>query len=240
MIDLDRHEGRKTVLANWKASLSPARAGEWLEEFGRLYRPFEGIRVILALPVLHLPLLGSRCQELPQVSLAVQDVSPFPQGGYTGSTPAAWLAGMVEYVLVGHRERRRYFHETVQDIANKVDEAIAEELCPILCADGETVRGQLAAISGSDLDKTVLAYTPDAAEALEVARKPSAVAEMLGRFADIGGQRPVLYGGGVDSGNVAELITLDKAAGVMCARGCLDPREFVRLLENARQALGSA
>lgn len=228
----------KLVLANWKASLSPMRAGQWLDEFVNLYRPSERLQVILALPVFFLPDLKDRCRDSANLSLAVQDVSPFPQGGYTGSTPAAWLHGTVEYVLVGHRERRRYFHETVQDAANKVSEAIAEELCPILCCDKETVRRQLAAISGSDLDKSVLAYTPEDAAALEIARKPSAVAAEIDRFSEMSGKRPVLYGGGVNAGNVGDLLTVDRVAGVMVAKGCLDPRQFIGLLENADRALG--
>jgi len=237
MTDQTRRDKAKMVLANWKASLSPHQARQWLADFKGLYRPFQGLEVILALPVLFLPDLQNQCRDLENVSLAAQDVSPFPQGGYTGSTPAAWLNGMVDYVLVGHRERRRYFHETVQDSANKVSEALAEELCPVLCSDRETVRSQLAAIDSSELDKLILAYTPDDAEALEVAGKPGAVAAEADRFAEMSGKRPVLYGGGVNRKNVADFIGLDSLAGVMCAKGCLDPREFVELLENAGRAL---
>jgi triosephosphate isomerase len=179
----------------------------------------------------------ARCQGLAGVSLAAQDVSPFPQGRYTGATPADWLHGLVEYVLVGHRERRRYFHETNQDAANKVSEVLAAELTPILCVSREGLAGQVAALETAELEKTLLACTPDEAEALELGRNVADVADAARYFAKVTGGRPVLYGGGVQAGNVAGLIVLLELAGVMVAGGSLDPAEFVRLLENADRAL---
>jgi triosephosphate isomerase len=227
----------KIVLANWKASLSPSAAGRWCDAFAGQYRPAKLLRVVLAVPFLMLADLRSRCRDLPGVVLAAQDVSPFPQGGYTGATPADWLTGLADYVLVGHRERRRYFHETNQDAANKVSEALAAELQPILCVSRAGLAGQLSALETADLEKTLLACTADEADTLEVARSTAGVADDARYFTRMAGGRPVLYGGGVDSGNVAGLIALPELAGVMVARGCLDPGNFVRLLQNADQAL---
>jgi triosephosphate isomerase len=229
----------KIVLANWKASLSPAAAARWLDVFADRYRPSPLLRVVLAVPFLMLVDLRSRCRALPGVALAAQDVSPFPQGGYTGATPADWLNGLVDYVLVGHRERRRYFHETNQDAANKVSEALAAELQPILCVSRAGLAGQLAALEGSDLDKILLACTPDEAEALENARSTASVAEAARYFSKMIGGQPVLYGGGVNFGNVANLIALPEIVGVMVAGGCLDPGDFGRLLHNAERALAA-
>lgn len=227
----------KIVLANWKASLSPAAVEGWLAAFAAGYRPSPLLQVVLAVPFLVLVGLRDRSRSLPRVTLAAQDVSPFPQGGYTGATPADWLAGLADYVLVGHRERRRYFHETDQDAANKVNEAVAASLQPILCVSREGLGRQLAALEAADLDKIILACTADEAEALEVARRPASVADDLRYFARLGEGRPVLYGGGVQAGNVGGLIALPECAGVMVAGGCLDPVEFNRLLRQADQAL---
>ena len=227
----------KIVLANWKASLSPAAAAKWLDVFANQYRPSPLLRVVLAVPFLVLADLQGRCRALPGVALAAQDVSPFPQGGYTGATPADWLIGLVDYVLVGHRERRRYFHETNQDAANKVSEALAAELQPILCVSRAGLASQLAALEGADLDKIILGCTADEAEELEVTRSAAGVADDARHFVRLSGGRPVLFGGGVNSGNVPGLIALPEIAGVMVAGGCLDPGAFVRLLQNADRAL---
>ena len=233
----DRPGREKIVLANWKASLSPAAAAKWLDVFAGQYRPSKLLQVVLAVPFLVLADLQGRCRSLPGVALAAQDVSPFPQGGYTGATPADWLRGLAEYILVGHRERRRYFHETNQDAANKVNEALAAELQPILCVSREGLASQLAALEEADLDKIILACTADETDAQEVARSAAAAADDARYFVKMTGGRPVLYGGGVQAGNVAGLISLPELAGVMVAGGCLDPVDFVRLLDNADGAL---
>ncbi len=227
----------KIVLANWKASLSPLAAGRWCDAFASQYRPSKRLRVVLAVPFLMLADLQSRCRALPGVALAAQDVSPFPQGSYTGATPADWLTGLADYVLVGHRERRRYFHETNQDTANKVSETLAAELQPILCVSRAGLAGQLSALETADLERTLLACTPNEADALEVGRSTASVADDVCYFVRLTGGRPVLYGGGVDFGNVAGLIALPEIAGFMVAGGCLDPENFVRLLDNAERAL---
>lgn len=235
----DQAMSEKIVLANWKASLSPLAAGRWCDAFAGQYRPPSLLRVVLAVPFLMLADLQSRCRDLPGVILAAQDVSPFPQGGYTGATPADWLRGLADYVLVGHRERRRYFHETNQDAANKVSETLAAELQPILCVSRAGLAGQLSALEAADLEKVLLACTADEADTLEVARSAASVADDARYFARMSGGRPVLYGGGVDFDNVAGLIALPEIAGVMVAGGCLDPGNFIRLLDNAERALAS-
>lgn len=228
----------KIILANWKAHLSPAQAEKWMDDFVRLYRP-SSTHVILAVPCLVLPAVHSRTREMKNVFLAAQDVSPFPPGGYTGATPAAWLQGVVDYVLIGHRERRRYFHETAQDAANKVSETVAAGLRPILCLTETEIMGQLAPIDSADLERLILAYTPDDAEALEVARKRETVGATVRQMAEAGGGRQVLYGGGVNADNVADFIAIAGLAGVMTAGGSLKSGEFIRLLNNADRALGS-
>ncbi|GBE13878.1 triosephosphate isomerase [bacterium BMS3Bbin14] len=230
----------KIVLANWKAHLSPAGAEEWLADFAKGYQPLPGLRVILAVPFLHLDRVRHQAARLDRVYLAAQDVSPYPPGSYTGATPAAWLAGLAEYVLIGHRERRRYFHETTQDAANKVNEAVAAGLRPILCMDRNEAGAQVAALDLAGLEQVVLAYTPADAVQLEVARSAGAIAGAAEYFSGLSGGRPVLYGGGVNADTVGDLIALPRLAGVMTAAGCLDPRHFIDLLVRAGEALGAA
>ena len=80
----------RIVLANWKASLAPERALAWCDTFSAAYKPRTGLEVVLAVPALVMDRVHQRLGALTGVSLAAQGISPYPQGSYTGSLPAAW------------------------------------------------------------------------------------------------------------------------------------------------------
>lgn len=228
----------KLVLANWKANLTLLKAEKWLTELSTQYHPVSGLRVTVAVPFPFLFDLRKQFASLPGISWTAQDVSSYPLGNYTGSVPAAWLNGQVEYVIVGHRERRKYFRETIQDVANKVSEALEENIQPILCVDLDTAQQQSASVEYDDMERLIVAYTPSDAEQLEISRSISAVGDGIEQVASLFPGASVLYGGGVNESNVAELFTLPKLTGVMVAGGCLDPHSFVKLLGNAADSLG--
>lgn len=228
---------QKIVLANWKAHLSPAKAVQWLVAFKRRYQADSSLQVVLAPSFLHLPLLADEFDAADSIFWAAQDVSPYPPGGYTGTVPAAWLKELADYVLIGHRERRRYFHENVQDVANKAREAVSAGLKPILCMDRDMAGEQIAALDSTDMEQMLLAYTPDDAEAREQAASIAAVADTASYFAELSGGCPVLYGGGIHAGNVAGFIACPDLAGVMTATGSLNADNFIELLANAAGAL---
>ena len=206
-------------------------------DFEKNYRPHPLIRVILAVPLLYLNRVRQAVAGLVGVSLAAQDVSPYPPGSYTGATPAVWLSGQAEYVLVGHRERRRYFHETLQDAANKVSESVAAGIHPILCMERDKAGAQIAALDDVGLEQSILAYTPGDAVRLEVSRSTDDILDAAEYFSQLTGGRPVLYGGGVNADNVADFMVLSDLAGVMTADGCRDPLRFVDLLAGAGRVM---
>lgn len=217
---------KKVVVANWKANLSPAHADEWIRIFSARYQPRPDIEVVLAVPFLILEQAAVKVKELPGLSLAAQGVSPYPSGSYTGATPASWLQGMVEYALLGHRERRKHFHETVQDIAAQVRECVSAGIKPILCLGDEGLSDMRAALDGRELTAVIPAYTPEEAVALERAREITGIQEGIARVSGYFRDRPVLYGGGVDAENSRAILALPEVSGIMLGRGCLDPEGF--------------
>lgn len=221
---------KKMIVANWKANLSPERAMQWLDAFAAVYRPRLDIEVILAVPVLALPTLAVKVHALPGVALAAQNVSAYPQGSYTGSTPAAWLRGLATYTLIGHRERRRYFHETVQDVARQAYESLAEDLQPIICIDAEILIAQTAAMAVEELGHLLWAFTPDTPATLEMARNTTDIAAMLPKIAQKTDNRPLLYGGGVTVDNGGSLWRVAGLHGLMLGKGCLDATAFASLI----------
>ena len=221
---------KQKIVANWKANLSPDRAMQWLDAFTAVYRPRLDIEVILAVPVLALPKVAAKVVALPGVALAAQSVSAYPQGSYTGSTPASWLRGLATYTLLGHRERRRYFHETVQDVARQAYESLAEDLRPIVCVDAELLIAQTAAMAVEELSHLIWAYTPDTPASLEMARNTADISAMLPKIAQKTDNRPVLYGGGVTVDNGGSLWQVPGLHGLMLGKGCLDAAAFANLI----------
>ena len=221
---------QKIVLANWKANLAPERAMQWCEAFAAAYQPRADVEVVLAVPAFSLERVAEKTRKLAGVALAAQGVSPYPQGSYTGSLPAAWLRGLVQYTLVGHQERRRYFHESVQDVARQVYESLAEELQPIICFDREILVAQTAAMAVEELGRLVWAYTPATTVSLEMARSGEDIAAMITLAAKKTDNRPMLYGGGVTVANGKVIWHIPGVAGILLGQGCLDAQAFAGLI----------
>jgi triosephosphate isomerase (TIM) len=221
---------KKMVLANWKANLSQEKAMQWCDAFAGAYQPRIDIEVILVVPSLYLERVAERTRNLVGVYLAAQGVSGYPQGSYTGSIPAAWLRGLAHYTLLGHRERRRYFHETVQDVARQVYESLAEDLHPIVCFDRELLVPQTAAMAVEEMGRLIWAYTPETPVTLEMARGEAEIGALLPQIARRIDDRPVLYGGAVTVGNAGDLWRIPGLSGVMLGQGCLDAVAFADMV----------
>lgn len=221
---------QKIILANWKANMAAERIVQWCDGFAAAYRPRTDLEVVLAVPALFLERVAARMTGIAGVQLAAQGVSAYPQGNYTGAIPAAWLRGLVRYTLIGHRERRRYFHETVQDVARQAYESLAEDLCPIVCIDRELLTAQTAAMAAEELAHLVWAYTPATPGSFEMARSEADIIGLLPQIARQTDNRPVLYGGGVTTDNGAGLWRLAGLSGLMLGQACLDAPAFAELV----------
>lgn len=221
---------KKIVVANWKANFAPEKALEWCDVFLATLQPLRNMDLVLAVPALYIENIARRVKNVAGLSLAAQGVSSFPQGSYTGSLPAAWFRGLARYALLGHRERRQYFHETIQDVARQGFEALAENLQPIVCIDTDQVQAQAAAFAREDLEKLMWAYTPLTPASLEMARNGQDISakalEMVKRLES----RTVLYGGGVTPENAPQIIHLSGISGVMLGQGCLDATAFANMV----------
>ena len=132
----------KYIIGNWKCNKSEKEVREWFERLAQKYSEsqvnIENLTFAVAPPFVYLPLAKSLIDKLKlPIKLAAQDVSPFEDGAYTGEVSAKQLAQYVTYVIVGHSERRRYFTETDEQIAQKVEQLEKANLIPILCIQDE-------------------------------------------------------------------------------------------------------
>ena len=222
----------KVIVANWKAWIGPVETGKWFDGFLPRYQPTPNLRVVIAVGYPQLAEAAARVRGHAGLAIAAQVVSPYPAGGYTGAVPARWLKGLAEYVLVGHREREKYFKETDREFALQVSEARHAGLQPIVCMDRNQARSRIRAIDHERGEAALFGYTPSEAESLEWVDDQREIIETAELIIALSGGGRVLYGGGVDRKNAAPLMKLPGLSGLLVGRGCLDPGDFVDLLRN--------
>ncbi|MFM8236782.1 MAG: triose-phosphate isomerase [Actinomycetota bacterium] len=189
------------------------------------------------------------------IKLGAQDCHWEDKGAYTGEVSPGMLAKLtVDYVIVGHSERRQMFGDTDEVVARKLRAVLGAGMAPIICC-GETleereagttearVRGQVAAalggLSAADANRCVVAYepiwaigtgrtaTPEDANAV-IAMVRDEIGRVVGAQAAAGLR--ILYGGSVNAGNVAALMAMPEIDGGLVGGASLDPDDFARLV----------
>lgn len=231
-------------IANWKSHKNTAEVQRWLTEFGQSWPTVavtapDDWSIAIAPPFSLLGPVSNRIQILaeqstaPTLTVCAQDISPYSAGSYTGAVSARNLEGLVvTQVIVGHSERRRYFDESHQDVAQKVTQALDAGLQPVVCVDEEYIQAQAAALDPSHLDQVIVAYEPLEAIGSGENQSVEEVTPVVEKIHDVFGQVPVLYGGSVDASNVAPYLTVTN--GVLVGGASLKASDFVSLLQAAR------
>ena len=213
----------KLIIANWKSQKLVNQVEPWIAAVGA---PPAGVDLVVLPP---LTLLSAVKAGLPAgVALGAQNVSPFPLGAYTGEVAADQLADLgVSYCLVGHSERRQYFGETSQQVADKCALLKAAHITPIVCVDEPYLASQLEVLRATGITELVLAYEPLAAigtgqsASLEQVRQ---VRDQAKKYTDM----PFIYGGSVTDESVAEYMLI--CDGALVGSASLDGAQFARLL----------
>ena len=244
--------------ANWKMNHGPAEAREFAKKFLSLTSPVEGRSLWFHPPAVSLATLSQAMQGRPDIRVGAQNVHWELKGAFTGeiSVPMVMEAG-ARIVLAGHSERRHLFGETDEQVAKKARTALAAGITPLVCV-GETLAEReggrtehvivrqlgslLAVLEPADWARLVLAYEPvwaigtgknatpdDAAQIHELIRME------LGRNS-VSGRVTILYGGSVNAGNVASLLTRPQLDGVLVGGASLDVVGWADLVEKGSQA----
>lgn len=230
---------KKYVIGNWKCNKDAEEARSWFSEFARRYRPVAGLTVIVAPSFICLQSLSQHVHALglENVSLAAQDISPFPKGSYTGAVAADMVKDLVDYVIIGHSERRRYFHETSQDVARKMSEVAEVGLIPIVCVDQPYAMSQLLALNDSDSKEMIIAYGPVEAMTVRIPEPPLKAAETARFISQIQPGRPVVYGGSLEADNVNDYLQVPELAGIFVGQASLDVNSFLAICEQMAGAM---
>lgn len=245
---------RKVIAGNWKMNMLPNEAIDFIQELTPLVKDTKN-EVILCVPYTDLFYALLHVQDT-NIKIGAQNMHWEEKGAYTGEVSAPMLKSIgVEYVIIGHSERRQYFAETDETVNKKIKSALAHGLKPIVCVGetleqreaGETekvVTNQIAkafeGITASDLEKIIVAYEPIWAIGTgKTATKEDANATIMQirkKLAEIYGQNEaegviIQYGGSVKSSNAKELFEMSDIDGGLVGGASLKAEEFSKIVK---------
>ncbi len=236
----------KLVAGNWKMNLGPAEARLLAKAVASM--KFKGVEVGVAPPFPYIPIVAGELVGS-EVLLGAQNLFWEDWGAYTGEVSAPMLRELgVQFVIVGHSERRRILGETDEMVNKKLKKAIEHGLRPILCVGEsleereagkakEVVARQLGESLKGVLGEFDVAYEPVWAIGTGRNATPEQASEMhLFIKEELGKEVRVLYGGSVKPENASELIKAEGVDGFLVGGASLKPESFWGIIEKVMEA----
>ncbi|MEB6096291.1 triose-phosphate isomerase [Mammaliicoccus sciuri] len=252
---------RKPIIAgNWKMNKTVQEAKDFVNELPALPDTNEVDSVICA-PTLQLDALVNLTKEgvAQGLQIGAQNAYFEDNGAFTGETSPAALEDLgVKYVVLGHSERREYFHETDEDVNKKALAVFSHNMTPIICV-GETLEereaGKAESVVGGQVEAALKGFTEDQVKATVIAYEPiwaigtgkSSTSEDANQMcahvrnvvAGAFSQEPadalrVQYGGSVKPENIKEYMAQSDIDGALVGGASLKVDSFVALLEGAK------
>ena len=244
---------RKVIAGNWKMNMLPNEAIEMINELAPLVKDSEN-EVVLCVPYIDLFYSLLHTQET-NIKVGAQNMHFEAKGAYTGEISGGMLKSIgVEYVIIGHSERRQYFNETDETVNQKVKAAFDNELKPIVCV-GETLEEResgkafdiitnqtqkaLDGLTEKQVENTIIAYEPiwaigtgktatkeDANEACRKIREK--IAEIYGQ--NVGNRVIIQYGGSMKPENAKELLQMSDIDGGLIGGASLKADTFAKIV----------
>jgi triosephosphate isomerase len=243
------------VAGNWKMNKSYEEGLALAKEvIGKAKT--DNAKVIFCTPFIHLPAVSEMVKGVENIHVAAQNCYTKTSGAYTGETSVTMLKSIgVEYVVIGHSERREYFNESHEMLAEKVNVILENGLLPIFCCGealaireantyvefvGKQLKDSLFHLSAEDFGKVVIAYEPIWAIGTGVTASPkqaqdtqaalrNIIAEKYG--ATVADDTTILYGGSVKPANAKELFGCPDVDGGLVGGASLTAENFVPITE---------
>jgi triosephosphate isomerase (TIM) len=248
---------KKIVAGNWKMNLDFAKAMALADAVADGLSETPSCEVLLAPPFVYLHDVLERIGHRSFISVAAQNCASQESGAFTGEVAASMLSSIgVEFVLIGHSERRQLFHETDEQLANKVKQAIVNGLIPVFCC-GETLSEREAGkhhdvvsrqliqglfhLNPESFSDCVIAYEPVWAigtgktATVEQAQEMHAYIRSLitGHYSPAtAGKVPLLYGGSVTAANAASLFAAPDVDGALVGGASLKSADFLSIIKS--------
>lgn len=251
---------RTLIVANWKMHLNTSQASLLVHRLHDRIRIYRDIEMVLAPSMLVLQPLSLQIDRR-KFRLAAQNAYFKDNGAFTGEVSFTMLQDLVHYVIIGHSERRIYFHESLEEIRDKVAACVRNDITPILCIGetqeerkaGETrqvlhdqIVTALSDLTASQVRDIVIAYEPVWAISTfgGTLAKPSQVKEVLDyirlQVKELYGPTAakevrVLYGGSVDDQIARGYLEIEGCDGALVGGASLNYQKFSGIIEAAHR-----
>lgn len=252
----------KLVIGNWKMNKSFEEADDLIIEISE---GLEGLTlqtgVVLCPPALYLELTTDHAEEN-EFSTGAQNCSEFSNGAYTGEISAEMISEIgVEFCIVGHSERRKYFAESNQTVAKKVDQLLKYGIIPVVCCGEQLedrkngnhfqvvenqIKESLFHLNNEEFDTIVIAYEPVWAIGTGENATPAQAEEMHQFIRQMIEKKYgteaayscyILYGGSCNAQNALELFSQQNVDGGLIGGASLKAIEFISIIEAAETVL---
>ena len=252
----------KIVIGNWKMNKSFDDAEDLIVQIAESLEGWSlQTQVVLCPPFPYLELTTDHADES-EFACGAQNCSEFENGAYTGEVSAAMLADIgVDFCIVGHSERRKYFAETNEMIAKKVNILLQKMIIPVVCC-GEVIEERKAGqhfevvekqvtesllhLSKEQFENVIIAYEPVWAIGTGLTATPAQAEEMHAFIRTLIERKYgteaaynlyILYGGSCNAKNALELFTQNNVDGGLIGGASLVAEDFVAIIEAAETAV---
>lgn len=252
---------RQTIIAgNWKMYKTVSESVEFVNQLAPRLEPFSNVERVVCPTFVALTAVADALRGTP-IKVGAQNVAYNKDGAYTSQIAPGMLQGVVEYVIIGHSEARKYLGETDEDINKKVKAALDCSLKPIIAVGesletyeagntqtfvGGQVRAALNGITAEQMANIVIAYEPiwaigtgknasgELANSIIGGTVRATVRELYGDA--VADAVRIQYGGSVKPDNMAEYMSQPDIDGALVGGASLKLDDFTRLVEAAARA----
>ncbi len=244
---------KKVIAGNWKMNMLPDATIRFIDELTPLVKAAES-EVILCVPYTDLFYALLTAQNT-NIKIGAQNMHWEESGAYTGEVSGQMLKSIgVEYVIIGHSERRQYFSETDETVNKKIKSAFKYGLKPIVCV-GETLEQReagkekeivtkqielaLEGLAEEQVENTIIAYEPiwaigtgktatseDANDMVKAIREK--ISNIYGQM--VANRVIIQYGGSVKASNAKELFSMSDIDGGLVGGASLKSDEFAKIV----------
>ncbi len=250
---------RRTVIAgNWKMNFTPSQATAFIQEVKPLVAGKDNCDVIFCAPYVTIA-AAMEAAKGSNIKIGAENVHFAPKGAYTGEVSAEMLKEIgVEYVIIGHSERRQYFGETDETVNLRTKAALEAGLKVILCLGevkeqrlagitaevvGMQTKLDLAGVSAEQLKNVIIAYEPVWAIGTGLTATPDQAEEtcavIRGVLASMYSEKvaesvTIQYGGSMNEKNAAELLAKPDVDGGLIGGASLVAEKFKAIVDAAQ------